>query len=290
MGSFLVRVSAAIAVATMLATSAHADVCSSLMRQAARGDGGQESAALGRQLAALQRLERQRKCSGKSRGVFFDPCTDIASRKADVMRKMAKTQGGSARAQLAALGCTTEKRKRVETANRGPGGPYIGNHAMLFCVRKNDGYFFPVPGSQFLDSGDYKDAVDQCRYICQGSETAVYRLGDPSQESEEMFSVETGQSYKELPTAFAYRDSADFQGCNFQNYYRRVEEARARTVTPSNMDNALIPLPPSKPEVADVSLAPLAFTSEAPPPAIDMPANRSVRVVGPNFFPDDTQN
>jgi hypothetical protein len=289
MSGFLVRVGAAIAMATLFATSAYADTCADLMRQAARG-GGQESAALSRQLAALQRLERQRKCSGKSRGLFFDPCTEIAARKADVQRKMAKTQGGSARAQLAALGCTGERRKRVEAASRGPGGPYIGSHAMLFCVRKDDGYFFPVPGSQFLDSGDYKDVVDQCRYICRGSETAVYRLGDPSQESEEMLSVETGQSYKDLPTAFAYRDSVDFQGCNFQNYYRRVEEARARTVTPSNMDNALIPLPPSKPEVADAPLAPLAFTGEELPPAVDMPTDRTVRVVGPNFFPNDARD
>ena len=92
-------------------------------------------------------------------------------------------------------------------------------------------------------SSDYKETVDQCRYICQGSETVVFRLDDSALETEEMISVETGKPYKQLPTAFAYRDRVDFKACDFQSYYRRVEEARARTVTPSDMKNALIPLP-----------------------------------------------
>jgi hypothetical protein len=269
-------------IAAFCVTSAYADVCADLRRAAARGGGGQESAALSRQMAALRRQKRQRRCSAKvarGGGLFFNPCAEVAARKAEVLRKMARTQGGAAQARLVALGCTTEKRRRVETV-RAPSGPYIGDNAMLYCVRMADGYFFPVPGSQFLTSSDYKDTVDQCRYICQGSETSVFRLDGSSLETEDMVSVETGQPYKELPTAFAYRDSVDFKACNFQGYYRRVEEARARTVTPSDMTNALIPLPRNKP------LAPLAFTSEPPPPAVDMPADRTVRVVGPNFFPD----
>lgn len=279
-----------ILVGTFSATSAYADVCSDLLRQAARGGVSQESLALSRQLAALQALERKRQCAGKSTGGFFNPCAEVAARKAEVQRKMARTQGGSAavaRARLAALGCKSERRKAVTAVRQGPSGPNIGNNAMLFCVRMNDGYFFPVPGSQFVDSGDYKDVVDQCRYICEGSETSVYRLDDPAIETEEMISVETGKAYRELPAAFAYRDRANFTGCDFPSYYRRVEEARARTVTPSNMKNAVIPLPPEKPEAA---VPVLALTGETPataqPPAVEAPADKNVRVVGPNFFPD----
>ncbi len=278
------RICAAIAVAAFCATSAYADNCAELRREA-RGGGSPESAALSRQLAALQRLERQRSCSSKARGgFFFDPCAEVAARKAEVLREIARTQGGAAPARLAAPGCTKEKRRRVETAGkRAPARPYVGDNAILYCVRMTDGYFFPVPRSQFVGSGDYKETVDQCRYICQGSETAVFRLDDPALETEEMISVETGKPYKQLPTAFAYRDRADFKACDFQSYYRRVEEARARTVTPSDMKNALIPLPRDKPQSP---VAQLAFTSQTPPPAVDMPPDRKVRVVGPDFFPN----
>jgi hypothetical protein len=278
------RICAAIAVAAFCATSAYADSCADLRREA-RSGGSRESAALSRQLAALQRLERQRGCSSKARGgFFFDPCAEVAARKAEVLGKMASTRGGAAPARLAALGCAKEKRRHVMAArNRAPARPYVGDNAILYCVRMTDGYFFPVPRSQFVGAGDYKEIVDQCRYICQGSETAVFRLDDPALETEEMISVETAKPYKQLPTAFAYRDRADFKACDFQSYYRRVEEARARTVTPSDMKNAVIPVPRDKPQSP---VARLAFTSQTPPPAVDKPLDRKVRVVGPDFFPD----
>ena len=275
-----------------LAASAYAQSCSDLLRQASRGGAsGVEAAALTRQLAALQALERKRQCSGKSSGGFFDPCGDLRNRKAEVQRQLAKSRDGGAaalRARAAALGCVPAKRKAITVAKRAPSapsGPYLGSNAMLYCVRMADGYFFPVPGAQFVDSGDYKETVDQCGYICKGSETSVYRLDDAALETEEMVSVETGKPYKELPTAFAYRESTNFQGCDFPSYYRRVEEARSRTVTPQNMKNALIPLPKQRPEDGP----PLMALSEekAPSPALaEMPDNRPVRVVGPNFFPE----
>jgi hypothetical protein len=279
-----------------LAASAYAQSCSDLLRQASRGGAsGVEAAALTRQLAALQALERKRQCSGKSSGGFFDPCNDLRNRKAEVQRQLAKSRDGGAaalRARAAALGCAPEKRKAIAVAKRSepsgpsaPSGPYLGSNAMLYCVRMSDGYFFPVPGAQFVDSGDYKETVDQCGYICKGSETSVYRLDDAALETEEMVSVETGKPYKELPTAFAYRETTNFQGCDFPSYYRRVEEARSRTVTPQNMKNALIPLPKQRPEDGP----PLMALSEekAPAPALEkMPDDRPVRVVGPNFFPE----
>jgi hypothetical protein len=275
----------------MFATSAYAQSCSDLLRMAARGGGGtSETAALSRQLVALQALERKRQCSGKSRGGFFDPCAELQNRKAEVQRQLAKARGGGAavwRARAAAMGCDLDQRRTTTVAKRSaPSGPYVGSKAMLYCVRMNDGYFFPVPGAQFVDASDYKDTVDQCGYICKGSETSVYRLDDAALETEEMVSVETGKPYKELPTAFAYRESANFQGCDFPSYYRRVEEARSRTVTPSDMRNALIPLPKQRPEDAP----PLMALSEEKPqsPALaKMPDDRPVRVVGPNFFPEE---
>jgi hypothetical protein len=211
-----VRIGMATLIAAVCATSAYADVCADLFARAAHGGAGQESVALSKQLAALQALQRKRGCASRSGGGgFFNACRDLANRKAEVQRRLAKSPGGSAaavRARLAALGCTSDRRreKRVERVARrvAPSGPSFAANEILFCVRLIDGYFFPVPASQFVDPGDYKETVDQCRFICQGSETAVYRLEDPSLETEEMVSVENGTPYRDLPSAFAYRDSA----------------------------------------------------------------------------------
>ena len=263
--------------------SAHAEVCAELVR---RAGSSQESAALSKQLAAISALERRRQCASKGTGGWFNPCADLAARKAEVQRKLSRAGGGAtvSRARLVALGCLAPKRSQ-QVAGRNI-GPYVGNHAILFCVRTRDGYFFPVPRSQFVHSSDYKQVVDQCQYICQDKETVVYRLDDPSIETEEMVSVEKGTPYKELATAFSYRQNAEFKGCDFQRYYRRVDEARARTLTPSNLENTVIPLPGEKPP-AGAPLPLLAINEEPKPaPAIEMPANRQVRVVGPNFFPE----
>jgi hypothetical protein len=88
-----------------------------------------------------------------------------------------------------------------------------------------------------------KDTVDQCRYICEDAGVDLYTLGDPSLETEEMVGLETRKPYKELPTAFRYRDDANFKACEVKRYYERVAELRAWTVTPANMSNAIIPLP-----------------------------------------------
>ncbi len=120
-------------------------------------------------------------------------------------------------------------------------------NTMLFCVRVTDGYFFPAPNSQFVGVDHVKNTLDRCRFICGNKDVEVYTLDDMALESEEMASVKDGRSYKDLPAAFAYRDAPHFKGCDFGRYHRHVNEARARSVTPYNMDDAIIPLPSPRP-------------------------------------------
>ncbi|RUY10792.1 hypothetical protein EN991_26675, partial [Mesorhizobium sp. M7A.F.Ca.US.005.03.2.1] len=68
---------------------------------------------------------------------------------------------------------------------------------------------------------------------------------------------------------------------------QRVTELRARTVTPANMRNAIIPLPTAKPDLGTVAAVP-GIDAEAPGAAQHLSieaGKRSVRVVGPAFFP-----
>ena len=255
-----------------------------------------ELAQLRRQLAAIQGIERQRRCTAKSAvGGFFNACADLAKNRAEVQRQIASASNSGRdtsglQARFVALGCAPAARQQRPAPASQSAGVTLGGNSMLFCVRLSDGYFFPAPKSQFAQRDDLKEMVDQCRYICDDASVDLYALGDPSLETEAMVAIETRKPYTELPAAFKYRDDANFKACDVKRYYQRVTELRARTVTPTNMTNAIIPLPMAKPDpgtVAQIS-QPEAQDAASAAEAIEGSAgDRPVRVVGPAFFPAD---
>ena len=293
-----------LAITAMLApaTACLADPCTALRSQMAsggRGGASPELAQLRRQLAAIQGIERQRRCTaGSAVGGFFNACADLARNRAEVQRRMAgigNPDRGDLRARYVALGC--QARQQQPAAASQPSGPAFDSNAMLFCVRLSDGYFFPAPNSQFAEGGDLKDTADQCRYICNDPAVDLYTLSDPSLETDQMVAVETRKPYTDLPAAFRYRDAAEFKACDLKRYSERVAELRARTVTPGNMENAIIPLPTAKPDFGTVSDIPAPDANAADLNAVTAfsegqvstspAAARAVRVVGPAFFPGD---
>lgn len=296
-----VGIFALVMTATVLGSSASlADACAALRGQmASSGRGGgisPELAQLRRQLAAIQGLERQRRCTAQSAtGGFFNACADLAKSRTQVQRQIAgaaisgrDTSGLQAR--LVALGCAPAARQQKQR----PAGAMIGSNSMLFCVRLSDGYFFPAPKSQFVQGDDVKEMVDQCRYICDDAGVDLYTLGDPSLETEEMVALDTRKPYKDLPAAFKYRDDTTFKACDVKRYSRRVAELRARTVTPANMSNAIIPLPSAKPDLVTVAQIPRTdgstpeATGAAQQQSVEaLAGSRPVRMVGPAFFPAD---
>ncbi|TKB13276.1 MAG: DUF2865 domain-containing protein [Mesorhizobium sp.] len=302
---FLTTSLLAVTALVAFAAVSHADPCGVLRSQmlTGRGTANPELAQLRRQLAAIQGIERQRRCTASSAmGGFFNACADLARSRTEVQRRIAGI-GNSGRddpqARYAALGCQSAP-KRQPAAKPQSSGTTFGSNAMLFCVRLSDGYFFPAPNSQFTQGADLKDTVDQCRYICDDPSVDLYTLGDPNLETDQMVAVDTRKPYTELPTAFRYRDDASFKACDLKRYHQRVAELRARTVTPGNMQNAIIPLPTVKPDLGTVSdiaspaaadakaRATAAETGAAEDQAPTMPAgSRPVRIIGPAFFPAD---
>ncbi|BCG70392.1 hypothetical protein MesoLj113a_15500 [Mesorhizobium sp. 113-1-2] len=284
-------------VASALGTaSSYADSCSAIRGQLLSGGRGggtsPELAQLRRQLAAIQGLERQRRCTAQSAtGGFFNACADLARNRTEVQRQMAAASNSGRdisglQGRFAALGCTSGAKERPAPKTQSGGAIYAGN-AMLFCVRLSDGYFFPAPKSQFTGSDDVKDMADQCRYICDDPAVDLYTLSDASLETEKMVALDTRKPYTELPSAFRYRDDANFKACDVKRYYQRVAELRARTVTPTNMTNAVIPLPQPKPDFSNVAAIPQSGTETAGVAQLRSIAagKRPVRVVGPAFFP-----
>jgi len=295
---------ALVAVAALPST-AYADICSSLRAQVGGGQSSSnpEVVQLNRQLSAIRAMQRQRGCKGGESG-FFSSCGGLATQAAQVQRKIASAStpgffGGSGRtsairARMDALGCGTGEARRKQQVVRWDGSARLpGGNAMLFCVRQSDGYYFPTPNSQFIGKGDdYKTTLDRCQYICDDKGMDIYTLYDLGQETEEMRSVSNGKAYKDLPAAFAYREDTDFKSCDLQRYYRRVDEARARTVTPTDLSNAIIPLPSSRPEMPATAQAdglPAEATAFVTPKAVPMDPARKVRVVGDPFLPLEMQ-
>lgn len=130
--------------------------------------------------------------------------------------------------QIARFGCgqRSNSRSRVEIRTRAPqgvfgdlinrlfgGGELIDDSSNFYggqstlrtvCVRKCDGYYWPVSFStvgQFLE----QDA-SQCQSQCPGAEVDLYYYGNPGETPDQMVNL-NGTPYKALENAFAYRQA-----------------------------------------------------------------------------------
>jgi len=74
------------------------------------------------------------------------------------------------------------------------------------CVRKVDGYYWPISYSTLIDYAQ-NDLID-CQAQCPGMDVDLYYYDNPGQEPEQMVNLQ-GVPYKSLPTAFAYRTTYD---------------------------------------------------------------------------------
>lgn len=74
------------------------------------------------------------------------------------------------------------------------------------CVRKSDGYFWPISYSTIPDYLG-QDAY-QCQETCPGTPVDLYYYQNPGQEPEQMVNLD-GVAYTSMPNAFRYRQSFD---------------------------------------------------------------------------------
>jgi hypothetical protein len=105
----------------------------------------------------------------------------------------------------ALLGDTKAKRdERKKTAMRleVPGLSFSGDTFRTLCVRKCDGYYFPISFSTTKDN--FKRDTVACQSMCPGTEVELFMHKVPEEESESMVSIK-GEPYKAMSYAFAYR-------------------------------------------------------------------------------------
>ncbi|MCV0398118.1 MAG: DUF2865 domain-containing protein [Rhizobiaceae bacterium] len=181
-----------------------------------------------------------------------------------------------------------------------PSGPNgLGGSFRTMCVRTCDGYYFPMSHSSTPDDFDRDRAG--CRSMCPGAETRLYahRL---DQESNTMISVDEGQPYAALPTAFAYKDASFTapQGCSCRSSSRNFAIIAGEARQPAEPAQKMLPLPSARPDpgldpdaaydaATGLDAATIRRMLTDKPLAGAGPDERAVRVVGPAFLPDQEE-
>ncbi len=115
------------------------------------------------------------------------------------------------------------------------------NTVRTVCVRTCDGHHFPVSFSTQKTSAE-NDAM-ACEALCPGTPMALYYHKTAGQSVEDMVSVDTGEPYSALPTAFAYQTSYNPScSCNYrllkrekaqmpqEELQRQTEEERSKVI------------------------------------------------------------
>lgn len=127
--------------------------------------------------------------------------------------------GGSRRQQQApsqglptTLTTLAPEHKITGIPDSGDGGPsysrvsFGGGAYRTLCVRKCDGYYFPI--STVTYRGNFLRDEMVCKALCPGTDVGLYAHPSGS-ESEAMHAISDGLSYAALPTAYQYRRSFD---------------------------------------------------------------------------------
>lgn len=184
-------------------------------------------------------------------------------------------------------------------ADEAPIKQALGGTYRTLCVRKTDGYYFPI---SFSTSRQFFDRDEQiCQAMCPGVNVGLYHHHMPGQDSENMVAIGTEFPYAQEKFAFAYRKAVDNSAqCNFalredvfannkprngvlpESAYIGIPEFKTdRTFSPDDMDIAFGRL--SIETIENMLIA--ANETKADPAISQNIGDRKVRIVGPAFFP-----
>jgi Protein of unknown function (DUF2865) len=211
---------------------------------------------------------------------------------------------------IAAILGDTKKKKNGKASGearniekpRIPGLDFVGDTYRTLCVRKCDGYYFPISFSTTREN--LKRDTVACESMCPGTEVEVFMHKVPEEESEDMVSVK-GEPYKGMTYAFAYRKDGLSRdpSCACKPISGLVAEGGTAPKAMSTPADAIaasvpgdsVPLPTARPDplddyetaadragrFTDADILAL-FASEN----VLASAEDEIRVVGPVFLPD----
>jgi hypothetical protein len=212
---------------------------------------------------------------------------------------------------VAMLGEAKAKREERQLSIEGneiPGLSFSGDTFRTLCVRKCDGYYFPISFS--TTKGNFKRDTVACESMCPGTEVELFMHKVPEEESEDMVS-QKGEPYKAMSYAFAYRQEGStkdpacrcqaLQGVGILNNGTAGSTGIASidgkpVETPDAFETAdTVPVPTPRADiifdresVADAAgdLTDEDIIAVFEPQVAETNADGSIRVVGPVFLPD----
>jgi hypothetical protein len=190
------------------------------------------------------------------------------------------------------------------------GGFFGYDTVRTVCVRKVDGYFWPISYSTLVEYAP--NDLGTCQEQCPGMDVDLYYYNNPGQEPEQMVNL-NGQPYRDLPTAFAYRTAYDMANkCTKQvlgggislvaqadgsnramisygetTFPMPLRDPRRQTqitvVQASTIAYVDVPLPRPRPAAPGEEPKPVAVKQAAnQPERIVMYGDKRVRIVGPD--------
>ncbi len=166
---------------------------------------------------------------------------------------------------------------------RAPEGPVYahGGTYTTMCVRSCDGYFFPI---SFSTTEDRFDADQQaCQARCPGMEVSLYVHKVMGETSDQMRSI-SGTPYTDLTNAFLYKLKGPSQdpetcGCRIPTPVLQAVPAYLEEEPKAGPPELwTIPVPRWRPDPNAPAAIETATLEDAP--------KKTIRVVGPAFFPD----
>jgi Protein of unknown function (DUF2865) len=202
-----------------------------------------------------------------------------------------------------------DERKKTALSLEVPGLDFGGDTYRTLCVRKCDGYYFPISFSTTRDN--FKRDTVACESMCPGTEVELFTHKVPEEESEDMVS-KAGVAYKAMSYAFAYRrdgvSSDPACRCQAVQGMAVLNDGAAGSsgiaggglmTAASQADAAdMVPVPTQRPDlladresVADAagSLTNDDIIAIFEPQMAETSADSSIRVVGPVFLPDPSE-
>ena len=171
------------------------------------------------------------------------------------------------------------------------------------CVRKTDGYYFPISFSTIPERFGHDEEL--CQNMCPSSDVGLYVHRMPNQDSEDMISYRTEVPYADEPFAFAYRKSHNPEyRCRFSvaGISQSVDAEATGEVEKPKSETIRIGIPnfrkdPAQvPDAYDNQMANLTLQqakdylieANAPKATIaerEFSNGKKIRIVGPAFFP-----
>lgn len=191
-------------------------------------------------------------------------------------------------------------------------GGYQDYHTVrTLCVRKSDGFYWPISYSTLTDY--VQNDLEACRSQCPALDVDLYYHDNPGQEAEQMINT-FGEPYTALPNAFRFRTEIDktascqattnsgsitmvasasgasramisYNGLEFPLPVRdpRGQQAQITTVALDTSAFVSIPLPRPRPAAPGETPkpVPVAPTTNSEPQRVVQFGDKRVRIVGP---------